>query len=190
MPNANLCSTAAASSLLLLSWTFAAGAQQQPGTNAPTPPPLPSAEQPNAAPMAPVLPEPVIDPSTHRSTLPNTPLLVTGLAVLGATYGASVIAGAVSDRDSDRKLYYPVVGPWMSLSDRDCGADPCKNKTLGTVLLVGSGALQGLGAVSVLMSLVIPKTTTHHWYLIGNADTFVTPVVGSDQLGAVAVGRF
>ena len=40
------------------------------------------------------------------------------------------------------------------------------------------------------MSLVIPKTTTHHWYLIGNADTFVTPVVGSDQLGAVAVGRF
>jgi hypothetical protein len=137
-----------------------------------------------------VLSEPVIDPSTQRSTLPNTPLLVTGLALLGATYGASVIAGAASDRDSDRKLYYPVVGPWMSLSERDCAADPCNNKTLGTVLLVGSGALQGLGAVSMLMSLVIPRKTTHQWYLIGNADTFVAPLVGSDQLGAVAVGRF
>lgn len=191
MPHANLCSTAAASSLLVLSWTFAAGAQQQPGTNVPTqPPPVAAGELPGAAPMAPVLPEPVIDPSTERSTLPNTPLLVTGLAVFGATYGASVVAGALSDRDSDRKLYYPVVGPWMSLSDRDCTADPCNNKTLGTVLLVGSGALQGLGAVSMLMSLVIPKTSTHHWYLIGNDDTFVAPLVGSDQLGAIAVGSF
>jgi hypothetical protein len=132
----------------------------------------------------------VIDPSTQRSTLPNTPLLVTGLVLLGGTYGASVVAGALSDRDSDRKLYYPVVGPWMSLSERDCTADPCNNKTLGTVLLVGSGALQGLGAVSMLMSLVIPRKTTHQWYLIGNEDTFVAPVVGANQLGAVAVGSF
>lgn len=190
MSNANLCSTLAASSLLVLSWTLAAGAQQQPGTNVPTPPPVSNGDLPNAAPTSPMLPEPVIDPSTQRSTLPNTPLLVTGLALFGATYGASVIAGAVSDRESDRKLYYPVVGPWMSLSERDCDADPCNNKTLGTVLLVGSGALQGLGAVGMLMSLVIPRKTTHEWYLIGNEDTFVAPLVGSDQLGAIAIGRF
>jgi hypothetical protein len=191
MPKANLCSTAAASSLLVLSWTLAAGAQQQPGTNVPTQRPPPAAgELPGAARMAPVLPEPVIDPSTTRSTLPNTPLLVTGLVLFGATYGTSVVAGALSDRDSDRKLYYPVVGPWMSLDERDCSAQPCNNKTLGTVLLVGSGALQGLGAVSMLMSLFIPSKSTHHWYLIGNEDTFVAPLVGSDQLGAVAVGSF
>jgi hypothetical protein len=181
-------SSIVATSSLLLTWTFVAAAQQQPGTNMPTPPPAPATVTAPTTTRA--LEEPVIDSTTERTSLPNTPLLVTGLVVLGGSYGASAIGAAISDRDSDDKLYYPVVGPWMALSDRDCSADPCGHKALGTTLLIGSGVLQGLGALSMALSLVVPRTTTHEWYLIGNDDLVVAPMLGSSQMGVGAVGRF
>jgi hypothetical protein len=186
--------SATLTAILSITWTAVAGAQQQPGTNAPAPIPEPSLEVAAPAAAVPVLPEPVIDAKTQRSSLPNTPLLVTGLVVLGGTYGASVVAGEVSNRSSDHKLYYPVVGPWMALNNRDCNAQPCSNKTLGTALLVGSGVLQGVGALSVLLSFVVPRKTTRSWYLIGDEhqdqQLALTPVFGAAQLGAAATGTF
>lgn len=187
MRRATLQSIAAASAFII-TWGGMASAQQRPGTNAPTP--VPASEISGSAPSARIVQEPYIDASTERSSLPNTPLLVTGVVVLGASYGASAIGAARSESETDDKLYYPVVGPWMALSDRDCSVDPCGRKTLDTTLLVGSGVVQGLGALSVLMSLVIPRTTTHSWYLIGTEDLNVTPLGGYGELGAVAVGRF
>jgi len=127
---------------------------------------------------------------TERQTWPNRPLLVTGTAVLVASYGASVIVAAASDRESDEKLYYPVVGPWISLSDRDCDVESCDNKGLGTALLIGSGVLQGGGALGMLVSLFVPEKTTESWYSFGNQDFMVTPVAGTGELGAAAIGRF
>jgi hypothetical protein len=184
---------AALGSALLTSWALVANAQQAPGSNVPTPAPTRPGQTVPLAPVAPVLEEPVIDPTTHASTLPNKPLLVTGLVVLGGSYGASALAAGLSDRESDDKLYYPVVGPWMALKDRDCNAEPCDNKTLDTALLIGSGVLQGIGALSTVMSLFIPETTTHTWYLIGNEheeNLALAPLMGGDQVGAIAVGRF
>lgn len=184
-----LCSGAAACALL--SFTLSAAAQQQPGTNVPTP--VPSETGVSVAPSAPILKEPVIDPRTYRSSVPNTPLLVTGLVMLGGSYGASAIAAGVSDRGSDDKLYYPVVGPWLALDDRDCAARACSNKTLHTTLLIGSGVVQGLGALSMVMSLFIPQTTTEEWYLIGDAKEphlVLAPLAGPNELGAFALGRF
>ena len=177
----------AIASAMLTTWGNIAWAQQQPGTNAPTP--LPATDAASSASQTPMLQEPYIEATTERSTLPNTPLLVTGLVVLGGTYGASALAAKLSDRESDDKLYYPVVGPWMALSDRDCDAEPCNRKTMDGVLLVGSGVLQGLGAVSVVMSLFVPSTKKHSW-LIGSDDLNVTPQAGYGELGAVATGRF
>lgn len=173
---------------LLTTWGGIASAQQRPGTNAPTP--VPASDVASSASRAPMLEEPFIEPTAERSSLPNTPLLTTGVLVLGASYGASAIGAYRSESETDDKLYYPVVGPWMALNDRDCSVDPCSRKTLDTTLLVGSGVIQGLGALSVLMSLVVPRTTTHSWYLIGNDDVNVTPLGGYGELGAVATGRF
>lgn len=178
----------ASASAFIITWAGLASAQQRPGTNAPTP--VPASELASSASRSPILQEPYIDATTERSSLPNTPLLVTGLVVLGASYGASAIGAARSESETDDKLYYPVVGPWMALNDRDCSVDPCSRRTLDTTLLVGSGVVQGLGALSVVMSLFIPRTTTQSWYLIGNEDMNVTPLGGYGELGAVAMGRF
>jgi len=120
---------------------------------------------------------------------PNRPLLITGLVVLGGSYGASAIVAATSDRKADEKLYYPVVGPWMDLSDRGCDEQPCGSDSFNKVLLVGGGVLQGVGALGVLLSLVIPETTTTEWYLIGNETLHVVPQAGVLN-GLTASGRF
>jgi hypothetical protein len=143
-----------------------------------------SGTDPNARPSR------IIDAPTTERSLPNAPLLVTGVVVLGASYGASALVAATTERESADQLYYPVAGPWLALDKRDCDAEPCDNETLDTTLLIGSGVLQGLGALGVLMSLVVPQSTTQHWYLIGNNDVVVAPVVNPTNAGLTAIGRF
>ena len=91
---------------------------------------------------------------------------------------------------ADKKLYYPVVGPWMDLHQRSCSDTPCSSKTLDQVLLIGDGVVQGIGALGVLLSLVIPETTTQSWYLIGNSELNLVPGSRDSAVGLTAQGRF
>lgn len=94
----------------------------------------------------------------HR---PNRTLLSTGAGIFVLSYGASVVAGAVSDRDADKKLFIPVVGPWLDLGDRECNAaTPCgSNEDLAKAMIITSGAVQGAGLLLAIGSLVIPEST-------------------------------
>lgn len=212
MAKPNSGSGAVLSAVLFTTWTFGAAAQEpaspatpSQGTTtttttvdpAPTTTTTVDSTTPTTDPAAPttttatpVVNQPMVAIGTERKTLPNTPLLVTGTVVLGATYGASALAAGISDVEWDDKLYYPVAGPWLALDERDCDAQRCNNETLDTTLLIGSGILQGVGALGMLMSLFIPETTTENWYLIGNQDFTVVPLAGAGEVGAVATGRF
>jgi len=191
--------------VLLLSVSSVANAQTQPGTNVPTPRPAPAVTDGQTATPATTTPtpsvitpmivsdpnEPVIDATTTRSTYPNRPLLVTGLVVFGASYATSAVIGAMADREDDKKLIYPVAGPWMDLANRDCTNNTCSNEDLKKGLLIADGVVQGLGALGVLMSFVLPEKTTRKWYLIGQEGTHVTPMkMGYGGYGLGAVGRF
>lgn len=120
---------------------------------------------------------------------PNRPLLITGAIVLVGSYGASAIVAAASDRKADEKLYYPVVGPWMDLKNRDCEVNPCGSDGFNKALLIADGAVQGLGAVSMLLGLVLPESEKKPWYLIGTEDVVVAPQMGSAQ-GLRVYGQF
>lgn len=104
------------------------------------------------------------DRTTERTIekRPNRALLSTGAGVFVLSYGASVVAGAVSDRDADKKLFIPAVGPWLDLGDRDCsGANPCgSNEDLAKAMIITSGVVQGAGLLMALGSLIIPETTS------------------------------
>jgi hypothetical protein len=191
--------------LLGVSVTSVADAQTEPGTNVPTPRPAPAATDSQTAapgavtPTSPIITpmivsdpnEPVIDATTTRSTYPNRPLLVTGLVFFGATYATSAVIGAMADREDDKKLVYPVAGPWMDLANRDCTNNTCSSEDLKKGLLIADGVVQGLGALSILMSFVLPEKTTRKWYLIGQEGTHVTPMkMGYGGFGLGAVGKF
>ena len=82
---------------------------------------------------------------------PHSTLLSTGVGLFVIGYGSSVVAGAISNRDEDKNLFIPVVGPWMDLANRDCGSRGCGgNEDLAKAMIVTSGIVQGAG---VLMGL-------------------------------------
>ncbi len=131
-----------------------------------------------------------LDRTKTTTTWPNVPLLLTSVVVLGASYGASVIVAAESDRKADDKLNIPVAGPWIDLHDRDCGATPCAHKNWDKALLIGDGVLQGVGALGLVLSLVVPQSSTKNWYLVGNERFSVTPSFAFGTTSLTGVGSF
>jgi hypothetical protein len=128
----------------------------------------------------------------HR---PNRVLLSTGTGLFVLSYGGSVIAGAVSDREEDKRLFIPVVGPWLNLGQRDCGAaTPCGgNEDLAKAMIVTSGVVQGAGILMALGSFFIPETTTvtERTQTAKTKPTVkVLPVSFAAGAGVGAVGRF
>lgn len=125
---------------------------------------------------------------------PNRTLLSTGVGIFVVSYGASAVAGAISDRDSDKNLFIPVVGPWMDLADRNCGAaDPCGNREdINKAMIITSGVVQGVGVLMALSSLIIPETTSVRETRSAKAkpSVAVAPVSFGTGAGLGAVGRF
>jgi hypothetical protein len=121
---------------------------------------------------------------------PNRRLLLTGSAVLVSSYGASAIVAGASQRKADSKLFLPVVGPWLDLKARDCTGETCGKDTVNKALLVGDGALQGLGALTMLLGLVVPESGEKPWYLIGNEKLSLRPQLGMAVRGLTATGKF
>src|ERR1700690_573412 len=63
-------------------------------------------------------PRPYVVKDQTESTVPNRPLLHSGIWILGLSYVPAVIVAAESDREGDKRLYIPLVGPWMDLASR------------------------------------------------------------------------
>jgi hypothetical protein len=125
---------------------------------------------------------------------PHSTLLSTGVGLFVIGYGSSVVAGAVSNRDEDKNLFIPVVGPWMDLADRDCGSRGCGgNEDLAKAMIVTSGIVQGAGVIMGLSSLFIPETTSvkeERRSAAVKPTVRVTPVSFGAGAGAGVVGRF
>lgn len=128
----------------------------------------------------------------HR---PNRTLLSTGVGIFVVSYGASAVAGAISDRESDKNLFIPVVGPWMDLADRNCStAEPCGNREdINKAMLITSGVVQGAGVLMALGSLIIPETTSvteRRTTAKNKPSVAVSPVSFGAGGGIGAIGRF
>jgi hypothetical protein len=135
--------------------------------------PMPATTTPAVAPTASSSPTTIEqEPTTETKSPINRPLLLTSFLLLGGTYAASAIDAAESGRPSDHKyLYYPVVGPWLDLANRNCEARPCGGETGNKALLILDGVGQGLGALGMITSLFIPEKTTKNWKLRGAGRT-------------------
>ncbi len=127
--------------------------------------------------------------TVYRKTRPNPALLVTGTVLLAGTYVPTAIVAAESDRQADKNLYIPIVGPWLNLADRQCSG--CDNETRNVTLVVGSGILQGLGAGMMLASFLVPQKVEAATIQAGNVKMHVLPTqMGRGGAGVGAVGTF
>lgn len=127
---------------------------------------------------------------------PNRALLSTGTGIFVLSYGPSVVAAAVSDRAEDKRLFIPVVGPWMDLANRDCSpANPCgANEDVARAMIITSGVVQGAGVLMALGSLVVPESTRVSERTAkapgAKPEVKVAPMSFGAGAGLGAVGRF
>lgn len=125
----------------------------------------------------------------------NAAMFTTGALVFAASYGASVIvAGSSEDERGNRRLYVPVVGPWLALNDRgDCDItkSSCDHETTAKVLLIADGVFQAAGLIAMVDGLLQPST---HRVVTRTArrDTkiHVTPTAQNGNPGLAVLGKF
>jgi len=95
---------------------------------------------------------------------PSRWMLFSGVLTFGASYGAAAIAATASDLDSDRRMFIPFAGPWLSLSDRgscgDGGVRSCNADTTERVLIITDGVFQAIGGLTVIGAFLNPETRT------------------------------
>jgi len=130
-------------------------------------------------------------------TRPNPTLLNTGIGLFILSYGGSVVAAAVSNRDEDKRLFIPIVGPWMNLAQRHCSAaNPCgATEDVAKAMIITSGVIQGGGLLMAISSLFIPETTTVEERTTlstkrGRPSFRIVPLSYGAGAGIGAVGRF
>ncbi len=141
--------------------------------------------------MPPELPRTADIPPPERRSWVNRPLLITSSILLVGSYVPMAAIAYTSDRRADQtNLYYPVVGPWMNLADRQCDIRPCNNEGLNKAMLILDGVGQGLGAIGVVTSFFLPNTSTSNWYLVGDDKAHAGPTRVGTGYGMGAAGVF
>jgi len=133
-------------------------------------------------------------PIEPAGTLPNRFMLRSGVFTLGAAYVPSLVVAIESDRAADNHLYAPVIGPWFDLAARGHCSGDCSGEAVNKVLLVTDGVFQGLGALQIIGSFVMPETRT---VALHNADgstalalSVMPAKLGHGGSGVLAVGSF
>jgi len=125
------------------------------------------------------MPPPAVESTTAKNetiTLkqtfhPNRPMLYTGGAIFLGSYAttAALTASKMGNGENgDKTMYLPVIGPWLHLADiKETGRD--------LALTVGSGILQGAGAVIALASIFVPEHVPAATIQAGNVKMNVLP---------------
>jgi hypothetical protein len=159
-----------------------------------TSPAAPSTTVVQAAPT-----QPAVVASSPRETVvsggPNAMLFKSGLFVFGIPYGASVVVAATSNRDEDKNLYIPVVGPWVDFGNRqtcgNVGTPSCSGETAVKVLLAADGIFQALGAIELVSSFLIHDNTAVVAKQEEKPRFMMAPgLVGATGYGLSAAGTF
>ncbi len=144
-------------------------------------------------------PRPYVVKDQTVSTVPNRPLLHSGIWILGLSYVPAVIVAAESNREGDKRLYIPVAGPWLDLASRsNCPSNVgCSNETSNKVFIVIDGVFQALGAFNIVGAFVFPETRT---VTVGSSERSATsvsslsvhlrPIKIGANYGVAAVGTF
>jgi|GEM_PF-1756501 len=137
--------------------------------------------------MAPSAPPRESDTVTlYDKRRPNTALLVTGAALLGSTYATTAAIHAANGREGtvDDHLYIPIAGPWINLANAD-------HETRDTVLIAGSGVLQGVGAALFISSFFISEKQASARIAADNkVKVRFAPTGGPAGAGLGAIGTF
>ena len=124
----------------------------------------------------------------YAKRTPNKALLITGASLFVSTYVTTAALAGANGGIGDKDLYIPVVGPWINIADRVPSTR--ENNTRDTLLIAGSGVLQGVGAIMAVTSFFVPEKIPAARIQAGNVKMEVSPQAGAGMGGLGAIGTF
>jgi hypothetical protein len=127
--------------------------------------------------------------TVYERQRPNRPLLITGGLLLVGTYATTAGIVGANGNPGDHDLFIPVVGPWINLGERTCSGD-CGDHNRDTVLIAASGVAQGVGALMVLSSFLVPEKIPKAQIVAGPVNMQVAPTASMGGAGVSAFGTF
>ncbi len=130
---------------------------------------------------------------------PNRSIVGGGIILFAGSYIPSVIVAGTSGNSFDKRLYIPVVGPWLNLSERPGCQFNCANESWFVGLLIVDGLAQSLGVLGTALGFMVPERHTR--VVTANAgsvdrappekpEIHVVPARVSDGYGVAAIGKF
>jgi hypothetical protein len=134
-----------------------------------------------------------VAPQTIEHTAQGELMLgVTGAVLIGLPYGASAWAAAASNREGDKLLYVPVVGPFATFVDRSvCTAPGCRgNIGSDSLLLVADSVAQASGLALVIVAMATPTTRVSPPPAAAGLTLRVAPATYRAGAGIAAFGTF
>lgn len=157
------------------------------------PPPSTTPTSTTTVTSADTTPVPPSEPVSHDTTTlnqsirPNRPLLFTGGLIFAGAYATTAaLTAANTDGGGDKNMYIPVVGPWLHLADSGN-----HEGTRDTLLVAGSGVLQGVGLGMAIASLFVPEKIPAATIQAGNVKMNLTAAsFGRSSAGVGALGEF
>jgi hypothetical protein len=153
-----------------------------------------SADDATAASSTPVTAMTSSPSTTGESTViynrrtPNKAVLITGTSLLVGTYVTTAALAGGNGSVADKDLYIPIVGPWINIGDRPSSTR--SNSTRDTLLIAGSGVLQGAGAVMAVASFFIPEKVPVARIQAGTVKMEIMPTAAAGTAGLGALGTF
>lgn len=126
---------------------------------------------------------------------PNSSLFGRGVFAFSGSYVPSVIVAVVNDNSYDKRLYVPLLGPWLDLADRPgCGGvgqTSCSSEAAFKALLIVAGAVQGVGALCIVLGATLPERKVAAPPKAAKPTLHVLPAqVSRDGYGMTAFGTF
>ena len=124
----------------------------------------------------------------YNKRTPNKAVLITGTSLLVSTYVTTAALAGANGSVADKDLYIPIVGPWINIGDRPSSTR--SDSTRDTLLIAGSGVLQGIGALMAVGSFFIPEKVPAARIQAGNVKMEVMPTAAAGSAGLGAIGTF
>jgi hypothetical protein len=124
----------------------------------------------------------------YSKRTPNKAVLITGASLLVGTYVTTAALAGANGSVADKDLYIPIVGPWINIGDRPSSTR--SESTRDTLLIAGSGVLQGIGVLMAVGSFFIPEKVPAARISAGNVKMEVIPTAAAGSAGLGAIGTF
>jgi hypothetical protein len=128
----------------------------------------------------------------ERTSQGQLMLGVTGAVLLGVPYAGSVWMAAESNREGDKLMYVPVVGPWATIVDRSaCMTPGCRGNIGSDALpLVVDGLTQAAGLALIVVAISTPTTRVSPTPEAAGLTLHVAPTSYNAGAGIAAFGTF